>query len=89
MMPDRPYRTTVAAGELVVWCACGRSQKQPYCDGSHRGTTHKPVRYTAPQELTVALCGCKQTQAPPFCDGRHVAYRASQQTAAPATDESK
>ena len=19
-----------------AWCACGRSQKQPFCDGSHK-----------------------------------------------------
>jgi len=75
-----PFKVDVEAGKAYFWCACGRSQKQPYCDGSHRGTTHRPVRYTAPQDLTVALCGCKQTGQPPFCDGRHVAYRAAQQT---------
>ena len=20
------------------WCACGQSKKQPFCDGSHKGT---------------------------------------------------
>ena len=73
---DRPYRAEVAAGELIVWCVCGRSARQPYCDGSHRGTEHRPLRYTAPQDLTVAFCGCKQTKQPPFCDGSHIAFRA-------------
>src|SRR5262245_8631734 len=78
MPPDRPFRAQLAAGDLVVWCACGRSERQPYCDGSHRGTSLRPVRYTVPQNLTVALCGCKQTKQPPFCDGSHLAYRAGQ-----------
>ena len=68
----------LAAGDLVVWCACGRSERQPYCDGSHRGTSLRPMRYTVPNNLTVALCGCKQTKQPPFCDGSHLAYRAAQ-----------
>src|SRR5215813_5935766 len=78
MPPDRPFRAELKAGDLVVWCACGRSQRQPYCDGSHRGTSSRPVRYTVPQNLTVALCGCKATKQPPFCDGSHLAYRAAQ-----------
>ena len=32
-----PYVLEVEAG-TYAWCACGRSQKQPYCDGSHGGT---------------------------------------------------
>jgi CDGSH iron-sulfur domain-containing protein 3 len=83
MPPDRPFRAQLAAGEMAVWCACGLSQRQPYCDGSHKGTTHKPLRYTAPQTLTVAFCGCKQTKAPPFCDGQHLAFRAAQQASDP------
>lgn len=77
MTPDRPYRARVAAGDTVLWCACGRSTTQPYCDGSHRGTTHRPRPYTAPQNLTVAFCGCKATKGPPFCDGSHLAFRAA------------
>lgn len=77
MPPDRPFRAQVKAGELIVWCACGRSGRQPYCDGSHRGTQYRPLRYTVPQNLTVAFCGCKQTKQPPFCDGSHLAFRAT------------
>lgn len=75
---DRPYRADVTAGELIVWCACGRSQRQPYCDGSHRGSEYRPLRYTLPQNLTVAFCGCKATKSPPFCDGSHLQFRAKQ-----------
>jgi CDGSH-type Zn-finger protein len=79
MTPDRPYRAQVTAGETVFWCACGRSRTQPYCDGSHKGTTHRPLRYEVPQDLTVAFCGCKATRQPPFCDGSHLAVRGKQE----------
>jgi CDGSH-type Zn-finger protein len=76
MTPDRPYRTAVIANETVLWCSCGRSQTQPYCDGSHRGTQNRPLPYASSQDLTVAFCGCKATRQPPFCDGSHLAFRA-------------
>ena len=78
MTPDRPYRTQMNAGETLVWCACGQSQRQPYCDGSHKGTEHRPLRYPVTHTLTVALCGCKATKQPPFCDGSHLTFRAAQ-----------
>jgi CDGSH-type Zn-finger protein len=76
MHADRPYKAQLTAGETVFWCACGRSQTQPHCDGSYRGTAYRPLRYEPPQTLVVALCGCKQTRRPPFCDGSHLAFRA-------------
>ena len=34
---NRPYRVDVEGVEKPLWmCACGLSQDQPYCDGSHR-----------------------------------------------------
>lgn len=81
MTPDRPYRARITGGEEIFWCACGRSKHQPFCDGSHKGTTHRPLRYTPPQDLTVALCGCKATRQPPFCDGSHLEFRAARETA--------
>jgi CDGSH-type Zn-finger protein len=80
MTPDRPYRASITGGEEIFWCACGRSKDQPFCDGSHKGTTHRPLRYMPPQDLTVAFCGCKATKQPPFCDGSHLAYRAARET---------
>ena len=26
-----------------AWCACGKSEKQPFCDGSHKGTDFSPI----------------------------------------------
>ncbi len=31
----RPIMIEVEAGKSYWWCACGRSQTQPFCDGSH------------------------------------------------------
>ena len=53
------------------WCACGKSQKQPFCDGSHKGTSFSPVRFEVTEKKKVALCACKQTANAPFCDGTH------------------
>ncbi|MEE8532962.1 MAG: CDGSH iron-sulfur domain-containing protein, partial [Alphaproteobacteria bacterium] len=34
----RPYAVAVKAGKKYFWCACGRSARQPFCDGSHKDT---------------------------------------------------
>jgi CDGSH-type Zn-finger protein len=67
---DAPITCAVEAGEFW-WCACGKSERQPYCDGSHRGGPTGPVivRFDAPRE--VAWCGCKRTATAPFCDFAH------------------
>ncbi|MCL5991052.1 MAG: CDGSH iron-sulfur domain-containing protein [Bacteroidetes bacterium] len=53
------------------WCACGRSQNQPFCDSSHKGTEFKPVNFTIAEQKMYWLCGCKKTGNQPFCDGTH------------------
>ncbi|MFQ5749641.1 MAG: CDGSH iron-sulfur domain-containing protein, partial [Planctomycetota bacterium] len=54
-----------------AWCACGRSQNQPFCDGNHKGTTFTPIPMKFDKPTEVAWCGCKHTKTPPFCDGSH------------------
>ena len=66
-----PYAVEVEAGKKYWWCSCGRSQKQPYCDGSHKDTELTPLLYTAEKTGKVYLCGCKSTVKKPFCDGTH------------------
>ncbi len=68
----KPFYTELEKGRNYLWCSCGRSASQPYCDGSHRGTGFKPVSYTpADKGEEVLFCGCKHTGTPPFCDGSH------------------
>ena len=53
------------------WCACGRSDDQPFCDGSHQGTEFSPVKLEVEEADTLALCQCKHTGDAPRCDGTH------------------
>jgi CDGSH-type Zn-finger protein/mannose-6-phosphate isomerase-like protein (cupin superfamily) len=67
----KPYLVELKSQESYLWCRCGRSAKQPYCDGSHAGTPFTPLRFIATQDGEAVLCGCKHTGTPPFCDGSH------------------
>ncbi len=53
------------------WCACGKSNKQPFCDGSHKGSEFSPVKTEINEEKQVAWCACKHSTSAPFCDGTH------------------
>lgn len=76
-MSDKP---NIAGKQPVVleiepgtysWCSCGNSKNQPYCDGSHKGTNFKSLKFEITEKKKVALCTCKQTANPPYCDGAH------------------
>lgn len=71
-----PYAVEVEAGKKYFWCACGRSAKQPFCDGSHKDTSFEPVAYTAEESGKVFFCGCKHTGNQPLCDGSHSKLKA-------------
>jgi CDGSH-type Zn-finger protein len=66
-----PYAVDVTAGKKYFWCACGHSKKQPFCDGSHKGTGLSPLAWDAPATQQVFFCGCKSTRMKPLCDGTH------------------
>jgi CDGSH-type Zn-finger protein/mannose-6-phosphate isomerase-like protein (cupin superfamily) len=61
----------VKAGQPYLWCRCGRSANQPFCDGSHAGTSFQPVLFKADKDEEVIFCGCKRSGTKPFCDGTH------------------
>lgn len=66
-----PYPVEVIEGKNYFWCACGQSKRQPFCDGSHKGSGIEPVKYTAESTKKVFFCGCKHSANPPLCDGSH------------------
>jgi len=68
---NTPYAVDVEAGKSYWWCACGKSAKQPFCDGAHKDTGITPLKYDATETKKVYFCGCKATAKQPMCDGSH------------------
>ena len=67
----QPTAAELKVGEEYYWCQCGRSSKQPFCDGSHSSTDIVPLSFFGKEDGTAYLCQCKQTRNPPYCDGSH------------------
>jgi len=71
MCPQKcPYVLT-GENKKYAWCSCGKSSKQPFCDGSHQDTNFSPIIVTNDKYGKIAWCGCKNTSNPPYCDGTH------------------
>ena len=68
---DGAIAVNVEERKSYYWCSCGKSSKQPFCDGSHKGTDFTPFKYFAEQSKKVFFCTCKQTNDKPMCDGSH------------------
>ena len=68
---NTPIGIDVIQGKSYFWCTCGKSLKQPFCDGSHKGTDFTPLVYKAEQSKKVFFCSCKLTKDQPLCDGSH------------------
>ena len=66
-----PIPVDVEAGKTYYWCSCGRSARQPFCDGSHKVTEFSPKPYVATATGRLWFCACKQSKKAPLCDGTH------------------
>lgn len=75
---NKPIPVELKAGEEYYFCTCGRSANQPFCDGSHKGTSFTPKSFKAEESGEAYLCQCKQTANAPFCDGTHTKVPADQ-----------
>ncbi len=75
---NHPAKISLEKGQEYYFCRCGRSKKQPFCDGSHRDTSFTPLGFTAEETGDAYLCQCKHTGNAPFCDGTHKQFSAQQ-----------
>ncbi len=78
-----PMMVKVVPGKTYAWCTCGLSEKQPFCDGTHKRIEpdineqgeavmpFKSLKVEFEEEKEVWFCCCKQTKNPPYCDGSH------------------
>lgn len=66
----KPYVLELEPGEYY-YCTCGRSETQPFCDGSHKGTGFSPKVFTVTEKKKYGICGCRHSDNQPFCNGAH------------------
>lgn len=65
-MPQTVHMITIK----YYYCTCGLSKNQPFCDGSHKGTSFTPMKFKA-EKADNWLCQCKRSKNLPYCDGTH------------------
>jgi len=69
---NKPVKVNLTKGQEYHFCTCGRSRSQPFCDGSHVGTSFTPSVIVSDTDNEEAyLCACKHTANTPYCDGTH------------------
>lgn len=68
---NKPVKVTLSKGQEYHFCTCGKSRSQPFCDGSHVGTSFNPRVIVSDEDGEAYLCACKHTGNTPFCDGTH------------------
>ena len=66
-----PIEVALKKGEKYYWCTCGKTADEPFCDGSHYGSSFCPLEFTVEKDRRAFLCSCKKTKNPPYCDGSH------------------
>ena len=68
---NKPVKVNLSKNQEYHFCTCGQSKSQPFCDGSHIGTSFSPKLVVSDADDEAYLCACKHTANAPFCDGTH------------------
>ncbi len=71
---SEPLMTTLKRG-TYLYCQCGYSSDQPWCNGSHHGSKFRPMVVDIKKERKASICTCKMTKTPPYCDDSHKTIR--------------
>lgn len=70
-----PFKYHCQEGRVYMWCSCGWSRNQPFCDGTHHNRklriSNKPIRWECTETKDYLFCQCKQTKTRPICDSSH------------------
>ncbi len=75
---NKPIKASFEKDQDYYFCTCGKSKSQPFCDGSHKGSTFKPLKVIAEESGDAYLCACKHSNNLPFCDGTHKKFAAQE-----------
>eukprot|EP00922_Rhytidocystis_sp_ex-Travisia-forbesii_P018287 GHVS01027186.1.p1 GENE.GHVS01027186.1~~GHVS01027186.1.p1 ORF type:complete len:224 (-),score=81.03 GHVS01027186.1:135-773(-) len=71
MVAVKPVCVELQSGVTYWYCRCGRSQNKPFCDGSHKGTSFKPIKIVPTETKSYSICQCYHSSTLPYCDGTH------------------
>lgn len=65
-----PYTVKLEANKKYMWCSCGSSNTQPWCnDNCEVKPGFRPVPFVPRNNAIYQLCGCKHGEYAPLCDG--------------------
>ena len=67
---NEPLKVALEVGNHL-YCVCGMSKDNPFCNGSHHGTGKKPILFEVKKKRAMSYCTCKMTKTPPYCDMSH------------------
>ena len=68
----KPAQVELEPNVTYLFCQCGFSKNQPFCDGSHHGSKFKPKPFEVKRKTKARLCNCKHSKTNPFCDDSHL-----------------
>lgn len=68
---DTPLKASLKVDTKYAYCTCGKSDKFPYCDGTHREEGGQPIKFTVKGNTDAWLCQCGRSGRKPYCDGSH------------------